>query len=81
MHVTLSTGVGRDSSVSIATAPRAGRSGDRVPAGGQDSPHMSKTALGSTHSPVNKYWFYFPGESGRSVASSAQVKERVELYL
>jgi hypothetical protein len=52
-------GVGRDSSVGIAT--RYGLDGPRNDSRwGQDNPHSSRPALGLTPPPCNGYWV-FPG--------------------
>ena len=55
---------------------------------GRNFPHLSKPALGPTQPPVQWVTGLFPGEkSGRGVAltthppSSAEVEERVDLYL
>jgi hypothetical protein len=75
--------VGRDSSVGIATTLRAGRSGDRIPVGDTFSiPVQTGTGV----HPAS----WVPGVSGvkrpgrgvdHLLPSSAEVKERVELYL
>ena len=76
----------RDSSVGTAT--RYGPEGQRIESRwGQDFPHPSRPALGPTQPPIQ----WVPGllprgkAAGRGVnhlpPSSAEVKERVELYL
>ena len=78
--------VGRDSSVGIATTVRAGRSGDRIPAGARFSTPV-QTGPGACPAPYTMGTVSFPGvkRPGRGVdhppPSSAEVKERVELYL
>jgi hypothetical protein len=78
--------VGRDSSVGIATRYRLTSS--RIESRwGRDFPHSSTSALGSTHSYTVGTGVTFPGvkRPGRGVKhrlpSSAEVKERTELYL
>jgi hypothetical protein len=78
--------MGRDSSVGIAT--RYGQDGPGIESRwGRDFPHPSRQALGPTHPPVKWVTGFFPGvkRKGRGVdhppPSSAEVKERVELYL
>ena len=54
---------------------------------GRNFPHLSRPALGPTQPPIQWVPAFFPGvkRPGRDVdhppASSAEVKERVELYL
>ena len=50
---------GSGSSVGLATELLAGRSGDRIPVGGRDFPHLSRPALGPTQPPVQ----WIPGFS------------------
>jgi hypothetical protein len=57
---------GPDSIVSIGDSLRAGRSGDRIR--GVRFPHLYRQALGPTCPPI-------------SIPSSAEFKERLELYL
>ena len=78
--------VGRVSSVGIAT--HYGLDGPGIESRwGRNFPHPSRPALGPTSSPINWFRISFPGvkRPGRSVdhlpLSSAEVKERVELYL
>jgi hypothetical protein len=75
--------VGRDSSVGIAT--RYGLDGPEIESRwGRDFQYTSRPALGPTQSPIQ---WSFPGvkRPGRGVdhppPSSAEVKERVQLYL
>ena len=78
--------MGRDSSVGIATAYGLDGSGIESP-WGRDFPHLSRPALMPTQPPVQ--WVPdFPGgkvrpgrEADLSPPSSAEVKNRVELYL
>ena len=67
---------------------RAGRSGDRIPeGGGRDFPHRFRPSRGPTQPPIQWVPGLSRGYCGRGVAltthppSSAEVKERVELYL
>jgi hypothetical protein len=76
--------VGRDSSVGIAT--RYGSDGPVIESRwGRDSPHPSRPALRPTQPPTQ--WVPFPGGKAAGAwrcpptPSSAEVKERVELYL
>ena len=81
--------VGSGSVVSIATA--YGLDGPRIESWlGQDFPRLSRPALGPAHPPVQ--WYsgsqVFPGgkvqlghDADPSPRSSAEVKNRVELYL
>jgi len=79
-------GVCRDSSVGIAT--RYGLDGPGIESRWRrDFPHPTRPALGPTHPPVHAYRISIPRvkRPGRGVdqppQSSAEVKERVELYL
>ena len=66
---------------------RGGRSGDRIPVGEPDFPHLSRTTLGPTQPPIQ--WapclsrgFQRPGRGAdHPFPSNAEVEERVELYL
>ena len=78
---------GPGSSVGIATELRAGRSGDRIPVGGQIFRTCSDRPWGPPSLLYNGYWV-FPGGKERpgrdadpSPPSSAVGHERVELYL
>jgi hypothetical protein len=57
------------------------------PSGGGDFPHLSRPAMGPIQPPIQCYRVSFPGvkRPGRGVdhppPSSAEIKERVELYL
>jgi hypothetical protein len=78
--------VSRDSSVGIATTLRAGRSGDQIPVGARFSApvltgpeaYPASCTMGTGSFPVVK-------RPGRGVehppSSSAEVKERIQLYL
>ena len=64
---------------------QAGRSGDRMPAGGLDFPHPSGPALGLTLPPTQWVPGLCWGQCGRGVAltthpSNAEFKEGVESY-
>ena len=74
--------IGRDSD-----SVRAGLSGDRLPVGGRDFPHLSTPALGPTQPTIQWVPGLFPPgvkQPWRGVnhtpSTSADVKERVELY-
>ena len=78
--------VGRDSSVGTAT--RYGLHGpESNPAGGRDSAHSSRPTLGPTQPPAEWVPGLFPWDKGprrglnQSPPPSAEVKERVKLYL
>jgi hypothetical protein len=71
--VILFDGVGRDSSVGIATHCGAGRSGDQIPVGAKFSAPIQT-------SPVTHPASYIMG-TGSLSPSGAEVKERAELYL
>jgi hypothetical protein len=77
---------GRDSSVSIVT--RYGLDGPRIESRwGRDFPHPSRRALGHTQPPIQGVLGLFPrGEVAGAwrwphTPSSAEAKERVQLYL
>ena len=77
--------VGRDSSLGIMTL-LAGRSGDRIPEGGRDFPHPSRTSWGPPNLLHNGYRLFTGGKPARMwclppTPSSAEVNERVELCL
>jgi hypothetical protein len=65
---------------------QAGQCGDRIPVGGRDFTHRSRSALGRTHLPVQWEQFLFPRSKAVGAwpwpptPSSAEVKERVELH-
>jgi hypothetical protein len=46
----------------VAQSVRSGRSGDRIPVGGRDFPHLFRPALGPTQPPVQ---WVFPGGKER----------------
>jgi hypothetical protein len=86
LHLAGITNVGRDSSVGIAT--RYGLDGPGIESQwGRDFPHPSTPALASTQPPVKGTGSFFqrakrPGHGvDHPPPSSAEVKERVELYL
>ena len=65
---------------------RAGRSGDRNPVGGRDLPHSSRPGLGTTQPPIQWVLGLSRGKAAAAwrwppTPSSADVKERVELYI
>ena len=63
----LSTQVGRDSAVDIAT--RYGMDGPRIESRwGRDFPHLSRPALGPTQPPIQRVPGLSRGKSGRGVA-------------
>jgi hypothetical protein len=64
--------------VGIAISLRAGQSGDRIPAGGGDFPHPSRPALESIQPTGGEKR---PGRGIKPIPFSAEVKERLELYL
>ena len=79
--------MGRDSSVGIATGYSLDGPGSN-PGGRRDFPHPSRPPLGPTQPPIQWIPDLFPRgvkRPGRGLdhppASSAEVKERVELYL
>ena len=80
-------GVGRDSVSQYSDSLRAGRSGDRIPVGARFSAPVQTGPGGPPSLVYNGYRVSFPGvkRPGRGVdhprASSAEVKERVKLYL
>jgi hypothetical protein len=75
-------GMGRDKD-----SLRAGRSGDRIPVGGEIFPYLSRPALGPTQPPIQWVSGLSRGVKwpGRDVdhppPSSAEVEGRVELYI
>ena len=76
--------VGRDSSVGVATLYGLDRPGIES-RWGRDFSHPSRPALGSHPASCTMGTGFFPGAKGRVVdhppTSTAEVKERVELYL
>ena len=77
---------GRHSCVSLATVSRL-RSGYRIPVEGRDFPHRSRPVLGPTQPPIKWVPGHVPGGKAAGpwrwppTPYSAEVKERVELYL
>ena len=78
--------VGRDSAVGIANALRAGRPGDRIPVAAKfyapvqiwSEAHPASYTMGNVSFPGIKR----PGRGvGHPLLSSAEAKERVELYI
>ena len=71
----------------IATEVRAGRSGDRITVVGRDFPHPSRSVLGAHPASYTMGTGSYPGvkRPGRGAdyppTSSAEVKQRIELYL
>jgi hypothetical protein len=84
--VVFAQGMGRDSAVDTATALRAARSGDQIPVGTRFSAPV-QTGLGVHPASCTMGTGSFPRvkRPGRGIdhtpPCSAEVKERVELYL
>jgi hypothetical protein len=79
--------MGRDSSVGVATRYRLDGPGIESRWGGREFPHLRRPALGPTQPPGQWVPVLLPGgkRPGRDVThlppSSAEVKEKVELYI
>ena len=56
------------------------RRNKKIPGGGRDFPHPSRPALGLTQPPIQWVAVSFQGVK-QSPRSSAQAKERIDLYL
>ena len=73
--------MGRDSSVGVGTALRAGRSGDRIPAGGEIFRTRTDRSLLYNGYQGSVLGVQRPGRGVDHPPTSAEVKDKVELHL